>query len=82
MTSTTNNNEENEYEEIQITLKLKKNIAEIGKLIAKYHYNDSFDKFVSEEVRQAILAIGPDYFLPSAKQDKEYADKLLENEEI
>ena len=44
-------------EEIQVTLKLKKNVAFVGRLIS-YQEKKSFDDFVSEEIRQAILAIG------------------------
>ncbi len=50
------------YEEIQVTLKLKKSIAFVGRLIS-YQEKKSFDEFVSEEIRQAILAIGPDLYL-------------------
>ena len=39
---------------IQVTLKLKKNIAQIGRLIAK-HDDEDFDKFISEEVSKIIL---------------------------
>ena len=67
-----------EYEEIFVTLRLKKNIAIVGKLIAEYRYNGSFDKFASEEIRQAILSIVPDYPEPI----KEYANRLVEKEEI
>ena len=76
MTSQIGNDDD--FEEIQVTLKIKKNIAEVGRLIAEYQYKGSFDKFASEEVRQAILAIGPDYPEPV----KEYANKLLEGEEM
>jgi hypothetical protein len=48
------------YEEIQVTLRLKKSIAFVGRLIA-YQQNKTFDDFVSEEFRQVILAIGPDH---------------------
>lgn len=59
-------------------MRLRKNIAIVGKLIAEYRYKGSFDEFASEEVRQAILAIGPDYPEPV----KDYANKLVENEEM
>ena len=42
------------YEKIQVTLTLKKNIAFVGRLIS-YQQKKSFDEFVSEEIRQAIL---------------------------
>ena len=67
-----------EYEEIPVVLKLKKNIAIVGRLIAEYKYSSSFDKFASEEIRQAILAIGPDYPI----QIREYANRLVEKEEM
>ena len=43
-----------DYEKIQVTLTLKKNIAFVGRLIS-YQQKKSFDEFVSEEKRQAIL---------------------------
>ena len=43
-----------DYEKIQVTLTLKKNIAFVGRLIS-YQQKKSFDEFVSEEIRQAIL---------------------------
>ena len=67
-----------DYEEIPVVLRLKKNIAVVGSLIAEYKYNGSFDKFASEEIRQAILSIGPDYPEPV----KEYANRLVEKEEM
>jgi hypothetical protein len=69
---------EEEYDEIIVTLRLKNNIMIVGRLIAEYRYNGSFDRFASEEIRQAILSIGPDYPEPV----KEYANKLVENEEM
>jgi small nuclear ribonucleoprotein (snRNP)-like protein len=69
-----------DYEEIQVTLKLKRNIALVGRLIA-YHQNmKTFDDFVSEEIRQTILAIGPD-LLNENHSLKEYSKRLLEGEE-
>lgn len=80
-----NNNNNNkyhqeEYEEITVTLKLKKNIAIVGRLITEYKYKGSFDRFASEEIRQSILAIGPDY--PGPEPVKDYANRLVENENI
>ena len=69
-----------DFEQIQVTLTLKRNIAFVGRLIS-YQQNKSFDEFVSEEIRQAILSIGPDhlnYNLPL----KEYPQHLLEGEEV
>ena len=68
------NDKEEEFQEIPIILRLKKNIAIVGRLIAEYRYNGSFDAFASEEIRQAILAIGPDY----PEQVKDFANKLVE----
>ena len=81
-----------EYVEIPVVLKLKKNIAQVGKLIAEYHYKGSFDAFVSEEVRQAIIAtLGPPPTPPGPREEdypslsantREYINKLLQGEEI
>ena len=68
------------YEKIQVTLTLKKNIAFVGRLIS-YQQKKSFDEFVSEEKRQAILSIGPDH-LNNNLPLKEYAQHLLEGEEV
>jgi hypothetical protein len=75
-----NKNDHTLYEEIQVTLKLKKSIAFVGRLIS-YQQNKSFDEFVSEEIRQTILAINPDH-LNDNQPLKEYAKYLLEGEEI
>ncbi len=69
-----------DYEKIQVTLTLKKNIAFVGRLIL-YQQKKSFDEFVSEEIRQAILSIGPDH-LNNNLPLKEYAQHLLEGEEV
>ena len=73
-----NNNDNSNYffEEIHITLTLKRNIAFVGCLIS-YQQNKTFDEFVSEEVRQAILATGPDH-LNSNQSLKEYTKQLLD----
>ena len=67
------------YEEIQVTLRLKKNIAFVGRLIS-YQYNKSFDEFVTDEIRQAILATSPDH-LNFNQSLKEYAKQLLDEED-
>ena len=41
---------------IPITLRLKKNFAQVGRLIAKHNDKD-FDKFISEEVSKIIFSI-------------------------
>ena len=69
-----------DYEKIQVTLTLKKNIAFVGRLIS-YQQKKSFDEFVSEEKRQAILSIGPNH-LNNNLPLKEYAQHLLEGEEV
>jgi hypothetical protein len=63
-------------EEIKVTLTLKRNIAFVGRLIS-YQQNKTFDEFVSEEIRQAILATGPDH-LNSNQSLKEYAKQFLD----
>ena len=68
------------FEEIQVTLTLKRNIAFVGRLIS-YQQNKTFEEFVSEEIRQAILSIGPDH-LNNNLPLKEYAQHLLEVEEV
>jgi hypothetical protein len=78
MINNNDNDLKEEYDKTIVTLKLKKNIMIVGRLIAEYKYNGSFDKFASEEIRQAILAIAPDYPI----QIKDYANKLVENEEM
>jgi hypothetical protein len=50
-----------------------------GRLIS-YQQNKTFDEFVSEEIRQAILATGPDR-LNSNQSLKDYAKQLLQGEE-
>ena len=65
-----------EEEEIEVTLTLKRNIAFVGRLIS-YQQNKTFDEFVSEEIRQAILATGADH-LNSNQSLKEYAKQLLD----
>jgi hypothetical protein len=75
-----NKNDHTLYEEIKVTLRLKKNIAFVGRLIS-YQENKTFDDFVSDEIRQSILAIGPD-LLNDNQPLKEYAKNLLEGEEV
>jgi hypothetical protein len=69
-----------DYEKIQVTLTLKNNIAFVGRLTS-YQQKKSFDEFVSEEIRLAILSIGPDH-LNNNLPLKEYAQHLLEGEEV
>ena len=51
------NDNNNNVEEIQVNLKLNKNIAQVGRLIAKYYDNEDFDKFISDEVSKIIFSI-------------------------
>ena len=80
MNNNNNSNSNYFFEEIKVTLTLKKNIAFVRRLIS-YQQNKSFNDFVSEEVRQAILSIGPNH-LNSNQSLKEYAQYLLEGEEV
>jgi len=70
------NNNSYFFEEVEVTLTLKRNIAFVGRLIS-YQQNKTFDEFVSEEIRQAILATGPDH-LNSNESPKDYAKQLLD----
>ena len=50
--------DQQEMEQIPITLRLNKNVAQGGRLIAKhYDDNEDFDQFVSEEVSKIILSL-------------------------
>jgi hypothetical protein len=75
------NDNNNDFEEIQVTLKLKKNIAHVGRLIAKhYDDNEDFDQFVSEEVSKMILALST---IPEFPDElKQQIQKLLKGEKI
>jgi hypothetical protein len=42
-----------DYEKIQVTLTLKKNIIFVGRLIS-YQQNKTFDEFVTEEICQLV----------------------------
>jgi hypothetical protein len=60
--------EEKEYQEIQVTLRLKKNVAEVGKMMAKFQYNDSFDAFASYEM-DLVIRGNADSDYPKEVQD-------------
>ena len=45
-----------QVEQIPITLRLNKNVAQVGRLMAK-HCDEDFDKFISEEVTKVIFAL-------------------------
>ena len=69
-----------DYEKIQVTLTLKRNNAFVGRLVS-YQQNKTFDEFVGEEIRQAILSINPDH-LNNNLPLMEYAQHLLEGEKV
>jgi len=58
-TSTSTTFTAEDFEEIQVTLTLRRNIVFVSRLIS-YQQNKTFDEFVNEEIRQAILGTGPD----------------------
>ena len=45
-----------QVEQIPITLRLNKNVAQVGRLMAK-HCDEDFDKFISEEITKVIFAL-------------------------
>ena len=48
--------DQQEVEQIPIILRLNKNVAQVGRLMAK-HCDEDFDKFISEEVTKVIFAL-------------------------
>jgi hypothetical protein len=75
------NNNNNNFEEIQVNLKLNKNIAQVGRLIAK-HNDEDFDKFISEEVSKIIFALAESSSTiltppPISDELKQHIQKLL-----
>ena len=51
-----------EYEEIQVTLRLKKNVVEVARIFAKCYYHDGpskddFDKFIGEQVTNIVFVL-------------------------
>ena len=84
MINNVNDNNNNNFEEIQVNLKLNKNIAQVGRLIAKY-YDEDFDKFISEEVSKIIYTLAESsstMLTPPLISDelKQNIHKLLEGE--
>jgi len=79
-------NNEDGYEEIPVTLKLNKNIAEVARLAICYGTGDrkkDFDNFISAEVTKILQSLAADppespVFPDSFKQ---YIQRLLSNEE-
>ena len=53
------NNAQNDddYEDISVTLRLKKNFAYVLRLLAKHYENGDIDKFTSDEVSKIICAL-------------------------
>ena len=48
--------DDDDVENISVTLRLKKTFAYVQRLLAK-HYDEDFDKFISEEVSKIICAL-------------------------
>ena len=71
--------DQQEMEQIPITLRLNKNVAQVGRLIAKhYDDNEDFDKFISGEVSKIIYALST---IPEFPDElKQQIQKLLEEE--
>jgi hypothetical protein len=77
---------EEEYEEIPVTLKLKKNVAEVAMILAKSYHGprkEDFNKFINEEVTKVIFSLAlsppqPPEFPDSLKQ---HIHKLLEEDD-
>ena len=53
----TKEDDDNDVENIRVTLRLKKNFAYVLRLLAKYYDNGDIDKFTSEEVSKIICAL-------------------------
>ena len=48
---------DDDYEDISVTLRLKKTFAYVLRLLAKHYENGDIDKFTSEEVSKIICAL-------------------------
>ena len=48
---------DDDYEDISVTLRLKKNFAYVLRLLAKHYENGDIDKFTSDEVSKIICAL-------------------------
>jgi len=55
--SDADNNNDDAIELIPITLRLKKNFAQVLRLLAKHYENGDIDKFTIEEVSKIICAL-------------------------
>jgi hypothetical protein len=74
-----------DIEKIDVTLRLKKDVAQVGRLIAK-HNNEDFDKFISEEVSKIIYTLSESSSTiltppPISDELKQHIHKLLLEEE-
>jgi hypothetical protein len=81
--STNNDNDDknDDIEKIDVTLRLKKNVAQVGRLIAK-HNDEDFDKFISEEVSKIIYTLSESSSTiltppPISDELKQHIQKLL-----
>ena len=89
--------EEDERKEIPVTLRLKKNVAEVAEIFAKCYNgnrNGDFDEFISEQITNIIFVLAaapptPPEFPDSLKQhirnilrEGKEETKESENEEI
>ncbi len=76
---------DNEYQEILVTLKLNKNIAEVARILAICYgtgERKDFDNFMSGEVTKIIQSLAADPTEPPEFPDsfKQYIQDLLSNE--
>ena len=53
----TKEDDDNDVENIRVTLRLKKNFAYVLRLVAKFYDNGGIDNFTSEEVSKIICAL-------------------------
>jgi hypothetical protein len=85
--STNNDDDDDKNDDIQkidVNLRLKKNVAQVGRLIAK-HNDEDFDKFISEEVSKIIYTLSESSSTiltppPISDELKQQIHKLLEGE--
>ena len=72
-------------EQIPIILRLNKNVAQVGRLMAK-HFDEDFDKFISEEVTKIILSLAESASIleppPISDELKQQIQSLLKDENI
>jgi hypothetical protein len=80
--SDSDNNNDDAIELIPITLRLKKNFAQVLRLLAKHFDDEDIDKFTSEEVSKIILALSDHSAVPSMSDElNQHIQKLLLEEE-